>query len=101
MSSVWGTAQGSARNTMDRAELEKREVILQCYFNNDGFRILGTSPTAEGRRTVRVELMREGRVRTPTVYTVQGPSSRWYVENLDIAAVRDFCASAPSAPGMH
>ncbi len=84
---------------MERGELEKREVILQCYFNNDTYRILGVSPTAEGRRSVRVELVRQGKTRTPTVYTVQGPSSRWYVENLDIAAVRDFCAMAPSNPG--
>lgn len=98
MSNVWGTDKGAARENMDRAELEKREVILQCYFNNDTYRILGVSPTAEGRRTVRVELVRNGQTRTPTVYTVQGPSSRWYVENLDIAAVRDFCGMAPNAP---
>ncbi|MGI8510696.1 MAG: hypothetical protein ACR2MQ_15410 [Gemmatimonadaceae bacterium] len=98
MSNVWGTSQGPARENMDRGELEKREVILQCYFNNDTYRILGVSPTAEGRRTVRVELARNGKTRTPTVYTVLGPSSRWYVENLDIAAVRDFCGMAPNSP---
>ncbi|MGI8547566.1 MAG: hypothetical protein ACR2M1_09555 [Gemmatimonadaceae bacterium] len=99
ISAVWGTSKGPARDNMERGELEKREVILQCYFNNDTYRILGVSPTAEGRRSVRVELVRQGKTRTPTVYTVQGPSSRWYVENLDIAAVRDFCAMAPSNPG--
>lgn len=98
MSNVWGTSKGPARDNMDRAELEKREVILQCYFNNDSFRILGISPTSEGRRTARVELVRAGKTRTPTVYAVQGPSARWYVENLDIAAVRDMCGMAPSGP---
>ncbi len=99
MSLVWGTSKGSARDNMERAQLEKREVILQCYFNYDTFRVLGESPTSEIRRMVRVELQRDGRTRTPTVYTVLGPNGRWYVENLDIAAVKDFCGMAPPAPG--
>jgi hypothetical protein len=92
MSQVWGTDKGSARDNMDRDQLEKREVILQCYFNYDTFRILGESPTSETRRMVRVELTREGKTRNPVVYTVLGPNGRWFVENLDIAAVKDFCA---------
>ena len=48
---------------------------------------------------VRVELQRDGKTRTPVVYTVLGPGGRWYVENLDIAAVKDFCAMAPVSPG--
>lgn len=99
MSLVWGTSKGAARDNMDRAELEKREVILQCYFNFNTFRIVSESPTSEVRRMVRVELQRDGKTRTPVVYTVLGPGGRWYVENLDIAAVKDFCAMAPVSPG--
>lgn len=99
MSLVWGTSKGSARDNMERAQLEKREVILQCYFNYDTFRVLSESPTSEVRRMVRVELQRDGKTRTPTIYTVLGPNGRWYVENLDIAAVKDFCAMAPVSPG--
>lgn len=98
MSLVWGTSKGPARDNMPRSELEKREVILQCYFNSDTFRVLGESPTSEIRRMVRVQLQRDGSVRDPIVYTVRGPDNRWYVENLDIAAVKDFCAMAPLAP---
>lgn len=100
MSLVWGTANGAARDNIPRAELEKREVILQCYFNSDTFRVLGESPTSDTRRMVRVELQRGGRTRTPVVYTVLGPNGRWYVENLDMAAVKDFCAMAPANPGL-
>jgi hypothetical protein len=99
MSQVWGTSRGAARDNMDRAELEKREVILQCYFNYDSFHILSESPTSEVRRMVRVELDRGGRTRDPVIYTVLGPNGRWFVENLDIAAVKDFCAMAPVSPG--
>jgi len=99
MSLVWGTSKGAARDNMDRTELEKREVILQCYFNSDTFRVTGESPISDIRRMVRVELQRGGRTRTPVVYTVMGPGGRWFVENLDIAAVKDFCAMAPLSPG--
>ena len=99
MSLVWGTSRGAARDNMERTELEKREVILQCYFNYDSFRVLNESPTSEIRRMVRVELERGGRTRAPVIYTVMGPGGRWYVENLDIAAVKDFCAMAPVSPG--
>ena len=98
MGQVWGTTRGPARDNMPRAELEKREVILQCYFNYDTFRVLGESPISEIRRAVRVELVRGGRVREPTIYTVQASDGRWFVENLDMAAVKDFCAMAPVAP---
>jgi hypothetical protein len=98
MSLVWGTSKGAARDNMDRGQLEKREVILQCYFNYNTFRVLSESPTSEVRRMVRVELQRDGKTRTPVVYTVMGPEGRWYVENLDIAAVKDFCAMAPVSP---
>ncbi|MEO6864938.1 MAG: hypothetical protein ABI229_05765 [Gemmatimonadaceae bacterium] len=101
MSQVWGTSKGPARDNMERAELEKREVILQCYFNSDSFRVLNESPTSEIRRMVRVELERGGRTRSPVIYTVRGPNDRWYVENLDIAAVKDFCAMAPANPGSN
>ena len=100
MSLVWGTDKGPARDNIPRAELEKREVILQCYFNSDTFRILGESPISEKRRIVRVQLQRDGETRVPTVYTVLGPGNRWYVENLDIAAVKNFCAMAPVSPGV-
>lgn len=98
MGAVWGTAQGPARETMDRTELEKREVILQCYFNFDTFRVLSTQEGQQGRKVVRVQLTRAGKTRTPAIFTVQGPNGRWYVENLDIAAVRDFCGAAPANP---
>ncbi len=98
MGQVWGTTRGAARDNMPRAELERREVILQCYFNYDTFRVLGESPISEVRRAVRVELVRAGRVREPTIYTVQASDGRWFVENLDITAVKDFCGMAPVAP---
>jgi hypothetical protein len=95
MSVLFGTKSGPSRDNMSRDENEKRLVILQCYFNHDKSRILGESPGDDGQRVVEAELTKQGIVRTPSFYAVQGPSNRWYVNNMEIAAVRDFCRKAP------
>jgi hypothetical protein len=94
MSVIFGTKSGPSRDNMNREELEKRLVILQCYFNHDKFRILSESPGESGHRVVEAELIKQGNVRTPNFYAIQGPESRWYVDNMEIAAVRDFCRKA-------
>ncbi|HEX6574169.1 MAG TPA: hypothetical protein VF042_04290 [Gemmatimonadaceae bacterium] len=91
MSVTFGTKNGPSRDNMSRDELEKRLVILQCYFNHDKSRILGESPGESGHRIIEAELTKQGISRTPNFYAIQGPGSRWYVDNMEIAAVRDFC----------
>jgi hypothetical protein len=93
MSTQWGTKDGPARETMDRTQLEKRLTILACYFKHDSERVVGEAPGANGRRDVRVELRKGNLTRQTTFYTVKGPGDRWYVENMDIASVRDFCGN--------
>lgn len=91
MSNIFGTSNGPARDNIDRAELEKRMLIMQCFFNNDKFRITGESNQGT-KRVFQFELTRGTRSRNTSAMTVLGPSERWYIETLDIAAVRDFCA---------
>jgi hypothetical protein len=93
MSTVFGTSNGPARETMDRTELEKREVILTCYFTNDSYRVLGERSGTGGHREVSVELKKGNITRQTTFYAIRGPGDRWYVDNIDIAAVRDFCGN--------
>lgn len=93
MSAVFGTKNGPARETMDRTELEKRQIILACFFTHDTYRILGESPGVGGHRDIRVEIKKGNVTRQPTFYVIQGPAQRWYVANMDIAAVRDFCGN--------
>lgn len=93
MGTVFGTNKGPARETVDRTELEKRLIILACYFNHDSARTLGEDRGTQGHREVRVELRKGNMTRQTTFYTIQGPGSRWYVDNMDIAAVRDFCGN--------
>ena len=93
MSTVFGTNNGPARETMDRTELEKREVILTCYFTNDSYRTLGERSGPGDHREISVELKKGNLTRQTTFYAIRGPGGRWYVDNMDIAAVRDFCGN--------
>jgi hypothetical protein len=97
MSTVFGTNNGPARETMDRTELEKREVILACYFNNDSYRIISEQSGQGGHREVQAELRKGNLVRQTKFYVIKGPGGRWYVDNMDIASVRDFCGN-PGTP---
>ena len=91
MSAIFGTSHGPSRDNMDRAELEKRLIILQCYFSSDKFRILNENLGEGGHRVMTVELTKGSNTRTPRFYAILGPSSRYYIDNMEIAAVRDFC----------
>jgi hypothetical protein len=93
MSVVWGTSRGPTRDTMDRNELERRAIILQCFLAHDQFRIESESPGEGGRRIMVVAITRGDQTRQPTFHAVPGPSQRWYVENIDLASVRDFCGN--------
>lgn len=91
MSVLFGTNRGPSRDNMDREELEKRLIILQCYFSHDKFRILGESLGEGGHRVVATELSRGTVTRNPRFYAITGPGGRFYVDNMEIVAVRDFC----------
>lgn len=91
MSVVFGTYRGAARDNIQWNELEKREIILQCFFNADSFRILSENEGADGHRVVKAELTKGLVVRQPNFFVIQGPGQRWYVDNMEIAVVRDFC----------
>jgi len=91
MSVVFGTSRGPSRDNIDREQLDKRLIILQCYFFHVKSRILGESPGEGGHRVFTVELTRRRLTRTPRFYTVQGPGGRWFVDDMEIAVVREFC----------
>jgi len=97
MGTVFGTSKGPARETVDRTELEKRLIILACYFNHDAARTLGEDRGVQGHREVLVELKKGNMTRQTVFYTIQGPGSRWYVDIMDIASVRDFCGNPGTA----
>ncbi len=91
MSVVFGTSNGPARDNMEREQLDKRLIILQCYFNHDKSRTLSETPGEGGHRVFTVELTRGRFVRSPRFYAIKGPNERWFIDNMEIAAVREFC----------
>ena len=97
MGALFGTSRGALRDTMGSSDrdaanqLEKRLIILQCYLAHDSYRIMSEAPGEGGSRMVRVELTRRSEKRQPALFAVEGPGGRWYVENVELAAVRDFC----------
>jgi len=94
ISAVWGTERGPLVTAGDisRDEVEKRELIMICYFRHDTARVLDQAPSGQANRPAfRVELRRDAQTRQPTFTTAQGPQGRWFVADADVQAVRDFC----------
>ena len=94
MATAWGTTKGPARDQIEREELEKRLIIIQCTLANDSWSFADANPRLQtgGRQEFTVELRKSNR-RARTVFTtVQGGSGqRWFVEIVDLAPLKDFC----------
>ncbi|HJU87840.1 MAG TPA: hypothetical protein VJ672_00520 [Gemmatimonadaceae bacterium] len=98
MSQVWGTTKGAAREQIPRQELEKRILVMQCYFSHDKYRVTNDSRTDRGH-TFHVALTKGNMTRETSFYTVRGPSNRWFVENAEMDPVKDLCRQPPPPQG--
>lgn len=92
---IWGTEKGAARDQMERRELEMRVLIMQCYLAHDTHTILSDAPGTSGKRSFDVSLVNRNRERRTPVLVVQGPRDRWYVENVELDPVKEFCRNPP------
>ena len=88
---AWGTSKGPARDQFERAELEKRLIMMQGCYDADRYRILDEIPADNGKRLLRVELTKGTVTKTARFTTEKGPSDRWYVQDADFAAVTALC----------
>jgi hypothetical protein len=91
MSRVWGGPKGAAGSYIERGELEKREMIIQCHMQHDAVKVTGDYAGEGGRRVFRLDLTKSGVTKSTSVTTVEGPGSRWYVESADIEKTVSFC----------
>ena len=91
MSLIWGTSSGPVRDRMERNEMEKREILLQCYLKHDAFKVLDDNRSDDGKVKFRVELTQSGQKKTTTFVAVKGPGDRWFMEDADITVMQDFC----------
>jgi hypothetical protein len=94
MSVYWGTEHGPARDVVPRDQLEKRELIMQCYLTHDKFAITGDAPGQHGSRVMQVALTKGELTRQTTFTVVRGPSERWYVSDLELEPLKDLCATS-------
>jgi hypothetical protein len=94
VSTVWGTKRGPVRDDdrFERPELEKRIVLMTRCFNHDAYQVVGQVAGENGGRGFEVDLRRGRATRRTRINAVQGENSeRWYVDNLDVDSVKDFC----------
>jgi hypothetical protein len=93
MGTIWGTEKGPARDLMKRDELEKRLVIIQCLLSHDSWSFAEQGRLEAGRsRNFSIDI-RKGNSRARTTFTtVQGPGQRWYLENVDVTPLKEFCS---------
>jgi hypothetical protein len=99
MSAVWGSTQGAAREFSPHDKIEKRLLIMMCFLRHDKSSIGAPSAAAGGRLDFPVTLTQGQMTRSTTVTTIQGPSSRYYVETFDMKSVEPLCQGRnPTAP---
>ena len=89
----WGDKNGAIRDSkrISRDELEKRELVLMCYFNHDSYTVLSDEPVAGGERKMTVRLTRGTLTRT-TDFFLTSTAERWYVRTANMDPVRDLCS---------
>ena len=94
MSAAWGTKDGSVQTTtrIPRDEVERRELIMMCYFKHDRYRVLDEKPAPDGERVMQVELTKGTLSRTTNFFMTYG-RDRWYVRTADMEPVRDLCVN--------
>jgi hypothetical protein len=91
LSAVWGSNNGPLRNQVSHDELEKRELVMMCFLKHDTDSIGAPSAAAGSRIVFPVTLTEGSTSRATTLTTMLGPSSRWYVEKIDLRPIEALC----------
>jgi hypothetical protein len=91
ISAVWGTADGSIRNSIAEPDLSKREIYIMSCTKHDAFKINSEASGPAGERVLGVDIIRGTLTRSTNFHVVMGPQSRWYVLNLELPALDDIC----------
>lgn len=96
ISSVWGNDKALTRDMVDRQELERRLLIINCHLRHDESRIGAPQMGESGRVVMSVDLVKGSTRATLPFTTVKNSrNNRWYVEDLDLRPARAICNSAP------
>lgn len=93
MSILWGTEKGLAREQMSRDELEKRLVVIQCNMSHDSW-LFTNKPTllrSSFEQDFEIELHQKNFKAQTNVTTVRSADGRWYVKDVDLRPLNQFC----------
>ncbi len=93
MSAVWGNDKEPTASHIKREELEKRLIVLQCMLSHDKFRYLEDNArlATGGRQSYVMELTQKQLKGQTTFTTVVGQGGRWFVEDIKLDGLKEFC----------
>ena len=93
MSAVWGNDKGPMADRIKRDELEKRLIVIQCLLTHDKWQFAEErARLVTGGRQQYIVALQQKTIRGQTVFTaVEGPAGRWFVEDIKLDALKDFC----------
>lgn len=96
MSSVWGNETSPVRDRVGRQELEQRLIIIACHLRHDDARLDVAQRAPEGRTLLRADLTQGTKTAAVNFLTIRNTrSGRWFVDDIDLRPVREFCSSRP------
>ncbi len=93
MSAVWGNDKGPTAERIKRDELEKRLIVMQCLLTHDKWEFAEDRArlVTGGRQEYIVNLHQKQLNGQSKFTTVAGPGGRWFVEDLTLDGLKDFC----------
>lgn len=93
MSAVWGNEKEPTAAHIKRDELEKRLIVMQCMLSHDKFQFAEDQARmiTGGRQEHIVNLQQKQLTGRSTFTTVVGQGARWFVEDIRLDGVKDFC----------
>ena len=98
MSAVWGNADGPTRDRVERQELERRLLIMICFFKHDESRLAPAQRGEAGRTIIRADIKQGPKTATvPFTLIKNSRTDMWFVEDVDLRPLREFCS--PEAAG--
>lgn len=86
MAQLWGTSKGAAAKTHEPSDYDRRIVVMQAYLHGAEFKILSNTADQgrKDRRTLQVELTRDGCDKIVPFTTVRTRSGSWIVSAIEL-----------------
>ena len=94
MALIWGTNDGPARDVVDHSQLEKREMIMECYVTHDSYAVLSEVSGEKGSRVLSVTLTKGRLARESKFTAVKGRGDRWFIQDVELQPLKDLCAAS-------